>query len=357
MRNVNLHVDEGIVLVVRRLRGRMESRAPGRPPVFDDGRSYVLNVDQAELSIGMRSLERLLNAHVFAYEGAPLKDIRVRPTGDGRLEQKAKLHKGVTVPVSMKASVAPTPEGQLRLHVESMKAAGVPARGLLKLFGLELDDVVKLERGRGVVVRDDDLVISLGQVLPPPEMRGRLSSAFVRGEELVQIFGDKRSLPALSEARSEGPQLRVLPRRRHSLREADHERGGPAVDRCRSARSVRLLPGAVQRPTRRRLFEEHAIGRVEDLHARLQRSESAAEDRSPADRIRRSALGVRRSHESSRTPIAERRTPDSFVQKVNRSAPCMMRGLRAAVALPKFWFTCTPAASKRAVLSSVRNCV
>jgi hypothetical protein len=198
MRNVHLHVDEGIVLAVRRLRGRLESRMAGRPPVFDDGRSYVLNVDQGEISIGMRSLERLLNTHVFAYRGAPLEDIHVRPTGDGRLEQTAKLHKGITVPVSMKASVAATPDGQLRMRVESMKTAGVPTRGLLKLFGLELDDVVNLEKGRGVTVRDDDLVISLGQVLPPPEMRGRLSAAFVRGDELVQIIGEKRNLPELT---------------------------------------------------------------------------------------------------------------------------------------------------------------
>jgi hypothetical protein len=204
MRNVNLHVDEGIVLAVKRLRGRMESRAAGRPPIFDDGRSYVLNVDEGELSIGMRSLERLLNARVFAYEGAPLEDIRVQPTADGRLEQKAKLHKGVTIPVSMKTSVAATENGQLRLHVESMKAAGVPARGLLKLFGLELDDLVKLEKGHGVVVQEDDLVISVGQVLPPPEIRGSLSAVVVRGNDLVQTFGGKR-LPELTKPDPKAP--------------------------------------------------------------------------------------------------------------------------------------------------------
>ncbi len=204
MRNVNLHVADGIVLGVRRLRGRMESRSGGKPPIFDDGRSYVLNVDEGELSIGMRSLERLLNAYVFAYEGAPLKDVHVQPTGDGRLEQKAKLHKGVTVPVSMKASVSTTDDGQLRLHVESMRAAGMPARGLLKLFGLELDDVVKLEKGHGVVVRDDDLVISIGQVLPPPEIRGRLSAVVVRGDELVQTFGTTRA-PELTKPDPKAP--------------------------------------------------------------------------------------------------------------------------------------------------------
>ncbi len=197
MQNVHLHAADGIVLDVRRLRGTMISRIAGRPPVFDDGGSYVLHLDEGELAIDMGSLERLLNQRVFAYQGAPLEEIRIRATDDGRLEQTAKLHKGIAVPVSMKSSVAATPDGQLRLHVESMKAAGIPAGGLLKLFGLEVDDLVKLEQRRGVVIRDNDIVIGLGQVLPPPEIRGHLTAVFVRGNDLVQVFDtDARRSPA-----------------------------------------------------------------------------------------------------------------------------------------------------------------
>jgi hypothetical protein len=197
MRNVQLHAADGIVLDVRRLRGTMISRTAGRPPVFDDGGSYVLHLDEGELAIDLGSLERLLNQYVFAYQDAPLGEIRIRPTDDGRLEQKAKLHKGVTVPVSMKSSVAATPDGLLRLHVESMKAAGIPAAGVLKLFRLEVDDLIKLEQGRGVLIRDNDIVIAVGQVLPPPEIRGHLTAAFVRGNNLVQVFdSDPRRSPA-----------------------------------------------------------------------------------------------------------------------------------------------------------------
>lgn len=187
MRNVRLHVAEGVVLDVRMLRGTMISRS-GAPPVFDDAGSYVLEVDEGTMSMDLTSLGHLLNDRVFAYDGAPLKDIEVRGTSDGRLEQKGKLHKGIDVPFSMKASVSPTPDGQLRLHLESMKAAGVPAKGLMKMFGLELDDLVSLERTRGVTVRDSDITIGLGRVLPPPEMRGRLTAASVQGDRLMQTF-------------------------------------------------------------------------------------------------------------------------------------------------------------------------
>ena len=188
MRNVHLHVADGIALDVDKLRGEMVSRSKGQPPVFDDGRSYVLKVSSATMAIDMPSLSALLNRHVFAYDGAPLKDLKVETTKDGRLEQKGKLHKGLDVPFSMKASVSATPEGRLKLHMESMKVAGVPAKGLLAMFGLKLEDLADLERRRGLSVNDNDIIIDVGQVLPPPEIAGRLSRVAVVGNHLQQTF-------------------------------------------------------------------------------------------------------------------------------------------------------------------------
>src|SRR5688500_14534599 len=98
-----MHVDDGIVLDINRLRGVMVSRTAGKPPVFDAQRSYVLNISSADMSMDMASLSSLMNAHIFAYDGAPLTDLSVRSGADGRLEMKGKLHKGVTVPFLSKA--------------------------------------------------------------------------------------------------------------------------------------------------------------------------------------------------------------------------------------------------------------
>jgi hypothetical protein len=71
---------------------------------------------------------------------------------DGRIEMKGKLRKGIVVPFSAKASVGVTDDGRMKLHVESMKAIGVPAKGLLEPFGLEVDDLMTLTK-RGVTIR------------------------------------------------------------------------------------------------------------------------------------------------------------------------------------------------------------
>jgi hypothetical protein len=189
MKNVRLHVDDGIVLDVARLPGVMISRTEGVPPVFDDQRSYVLHLRTAEMSMDVLGLQNLMNRHLFGYEGSPLTNLTVEPDGV-RLKLKGTLHKGVRIPFSTTASVSATTDGRLRLHVESLKAVGVPAKGLLDVFGLELDDVVDIKRRRGVEVQDNDIVIAPGQVLPPPEIVGRLTRVAVQGSRLVQTFDD-----------------------------------------------------------------------------------------------------------------------------------------------------------------------
>jgi hypothetical protein len=171
MKNVRLHVDDGIVLDVTRLRGHMMSRDEVAPPVFDDPGSYVLHLQHAEMSMDMASLQNLMNRHVFAYPGSPLKDLTIEPDGP-RLKMKGKLRKGIDIPFSTTASVSTTADGLMQLHVESMNAVGVPTKGLLEFFGLELDDVLDIKNRRGVEVRDNDIILAAGQILPPPEIVG-----------------------------------------------------------------------------------------------------------------------------------------------------------------------------------------
>jgi len=190
MMNVRLHADEGVVLDVEHLDGLMVSRSRAAP-VFDDQRSYFLQIDSARLSMSIDSLQNLMNRHVFAYDGAPLKNVKLSVDGD-RLKMSGTLNKAIDIPFSSKATVSAVPDGRMRLHVESMKALGIPAKGLLELFGLKLDDLVSLKNRRGVDVTADDILIAPGQVLPPPEIRGRVTSVALAGGRLTQVLGTGR---------------------------------------------------------------------------------------------------------------------------------------------------------------------
>ena len=187
MKNVNLHMDEGIVLRVAYLRGEMVSTRPAQSPVFDDQRSYLLRLSKADVTMDVASLANLMTHHIFGYESAPLKDISVETEG-GRLVQKGKLDKAVDVPFTMKASVEATPDGRMRLHTESVSTLGVPAKKLMAIFGLSLEDVVNIKERRGVEIAEDDIIIAPGRVLPPPEIQGHLAKVEVVDGALHQVF-------------------------------------------------------------------------------------------------------------------------------------------------------------------------
>lgn len=187
MKNVRLHVADGIVLNIRSLRGEMASNVAGEPPVFDDPRSYTLRIFSADLGMDMSSLTNLMNKHVFAYDDAPLKDLQVE-IDEGQLKQKGKLHKGVWLPFSMKATVSVTTDGRLQVHTESISALGIPTTKLLDLFGLKLEDLATIQKNRGVEIKDDDVIISPDRALPPPAIEGRLTRAEIAGGELRQVF-------------------------------------------------------------------------------------------------------------------------------------------------------------------------
>ena len=197
MRNVRLHMDEGIVLEIRALRGEMISNVPGQPPGFDNPRSYTLHVFSADVSMDMPSLTNLMNHHAFVGENAPLTDIEME-IDEGRLKQKAKLHKGVVLPISTIATVSATEDGRMRLSTQKVSTLGVPTKGLLDLLNLELDDLLKLKTQRGIEIVENDIIISPGRILPPPEMRGRLTRVEIAGDRLHQVFGGRGNAARLT---------------------------------------------------------------------------------------------------------------------------------------------------------------
>ena len=274
MKNLQLHLDDGIVLNVRGLRGEMVSKTPA-PPLFDDPSSYELRVFTGDLGMDMTSLANLMNHHVFAYEDAPLKDISVE-IRDGMLRQKGKLHKGLWVPFSMRATPAATPDGRLLLHTESVKALGIPTTKLLDILGLTLSDLMKVDTERGVEIKEDDVIISPERVLPPPKIKGHLARAEIANGELREVFttADGRAVRALTPpdpmARNylyfSGSMIRFG---KLTMTGTDLQ----LID-ARCERSVRFLPREVQRAARRWLLEEHAGEGTQVVHAGFCRSES-----------------------------------------------------------------------------------
>ncbi len=187
----DLSLVEGVTLRVHYLYGQMHHTRKTEPIVFSDRSSYRIDILTAEAAMSDRVLERLMNGWIFAYRGAPLSDLSIRTKGD-HLVQRGVLHKGIGLPFTLEASISATDDGKIRLRPESVHVGRIPAKRLMRMLGIHLDDLLDLSGATGVEVDGNDLLLDPTKILPPPEIRGRLTGVRVAGDEVVLQFGPAR---------------------------------------------------------------------------------------------------------------------------------------------------------------------
>lgn len=196
MVNVNIHLDPELILRVRHLEGQFVATRKGQPPTFDDKLSYIVAIDSGEVGLSMASMTHAMNTYVFGEPDAPLKNLELSSEGS-QIRQKGTLKKGIGIPFEMVGTISATPDGKIRIHPTQMKVAHLPVGGLLKLFGLDMAELINTRKTRGVSVDDNDIILDPERMLPPPQMRGRITAVRVQGDEIIQIFGkEKRDSPA-----------------------------------------------------------------------------------------------------------------------------------------------------------------
>jgi hypothetical protein len=199
MHNVMYHFTDQVAVHLINVGGALVPTSAGHVVVFDDKQSFELRITAAEMTMDPQSLANVLNTHVFAASDAPLKDIAVT-IENGRLKVKGKLHKKGDLGFEMEGQLSATTDGKIRLHAEKIKALHLPVKGLMDLFGLDIADLIKNGKVRGVQVEKDDLILDPGEILPPPKISGKVTDIHLEGNNIVQIFGEPRKYPWIKVA-------------------------------------------------------------------------------------------------------------------------------------------------------------
>lgn len=187
IRNVVYHYTDSIAVHIVHLQGDLVPVGQPGLPVFEDPNSFVMEIRSAEISITTAALANVLNQYAFAAPDAPIKAIRVF-TQDGKLKMHGRLRSG-DVPFESEGSLAVTPEGEIRVHTEKIKAVHVPVKGLMDLLGENIAKLIDTRKVRGIRAEKDDLILNPAELFPPPHIHGKLSSIAIRGNEIVQHYG------------------------------------------------------------------------------------------------------------------------------------------------------------------------
>jgi hypothetical protein len=196
MQNVDFYVDPEIPLKITRLRGTMRSRAGG-PVVFDDKKSFVFFVDVAETGLTGPGLSTLLNKYVFNYRGSPITNLKVTVAGN-QIIQKGTLHKVVALPFEIRATLSVTPDGRIKIHPVRTEIIGLHVDKLMSGLGLPLDKIIDLSKAKGATVKGNDIFLSPTEVIPPPEIRGKVTGVRVGNGLVTMSFGSPASMTMMT---------------------------------------------------------------------------------------------------------------------------------------------------------------
>ncbi len=195
MRKVDFYIIPNAALRIRTLRGNMRP-VHGGPITFDDKNAFVIDMDYAEIGLNGTDLTTLMNNYIFAYPGAPLKNLKIRTSGS-QVVQAGVMHKILDIPFEITADVSVTPEGLIKLHPVKTRILGVNGDDLMKALHLSLEKILDLSKAKGVTVNGNDLFLDPVRILPPPVIAGHATAIRVDGDQLVQTFGSIGAKPPL----------------------------------------------------------------------------------------------------------------------------------------------------------------
>jgi hypothetical protein len=199
MQNVNMHVEPGIVLGIKRLKGTVLSTKKGDPPALNEKTSMLIDIESADITIDTVSLTNMLNRHVFGYPNAPLRNLHVSIDGD-EMVQTGSMKKGVWLKFRIRASMSLTPQGEIRVHPNAVSVLGIGVKKLSQQLG-GMSKLIKLEPGHGARLDGDDFILSPTEMLPPPKIRGRLSSIRLYPGGVRQTFGSSDAVASKPDMR------------------------------------------------------------------------------------------------------------------------------------------------------------
>jgi hypothetical protein len=169
----------------------LRTKATGNPS-FDDPDSFILQIQKGVIHANIGDICKYFNA--TSAKDAPLKNVDIQPDGE-LIKIHGTVKKVVSLPVEIVGSLAATPEGLVRLHVQRISVLKVPVKGLLGTLDVKLSDLVHSTNVPGVTVSGNDFVFDTEKLLPPPHIRGELTTVRVKVPDIEVIYGNAPNDP------------------------------------------------------------------------------------------------------------------------------------------------------------------
>ena len=152
------------------------------------------NVQQGRVFVDSAALTRIFNQKMGANK--KIQDIEVKTSGQN-LSIGGKVHKVIPLHFTIEGPLRPVQAGLVDMHADSIHADGIPAKGLLGMFGKDLGDVAGQSSAKGVKVEENTVRFDVEQLL---QMHGEVTRVQVLPQGIALEFGQKKNTTRLAKA-------------------------------------------------------------------------------------------------------------------------------------------------------------
>lgn len=169
-------------------RGQMVRTNPSVIPSFDDLDSFYLNVKAGVIHANIGDIGNFMNDSGAASH-SPLKNMKL--SGDGNLiHLKGTLHKFlIPIPIELVGQISAAPNNEIHIHVTKLNVLKIPFKGLLGAFHVKLSDLFNPKGSAGIQVKGNEIFLDTEKLLPPPHIRGALTSVRIVNPDLEVVYG------------------------------------------------------------------------------------------------------------------------------------------------------------------------
>ena len=188
--NLMLRKGPNFRIYVRWLRGQMLRTRPNVNPSFDDPESFSLDVKTGVIRANIGDIANFLNASGIA--NSPLKNVTLSGDGD-QVKLHGTLHKFISLPIELLGTITAVPDNRIQLHVTKLNVLKIPLKGLLGSFHVDISDLFHSEGIPGIEVSGNDIFFDTHRLLPPPHIRGQLTSVRIINPDLEEIYGNAQN--------------------------------------------------------------------------------------------------------------------------------------------------------------------
>jgi hypothetical protein len=178
----------GFRVYVRWLRGQMARTAHNNNPSFDEPESFVLVIKNGVVHTNVGDLADFLNQGIT---NSPLTNIKLAGEGD-QLKLTGTLHKVVPLPIEVISTIGVAPDNRILIRVNKINVLKIPFKKLLGGFNVSVSSMFKSGSIPGVEVQGNDILLDTAKAIPPPHIRGQLTSVRIENPDFVQVYGDTK---------------------------------------------------------------------------------------------------------------------------------------------------------------------